>query len=76
VSFRVESTTSNSGVGRPKSPPPDELAQLSSSESEEEDDVEEDDEFGEELGLQRFESATARAPRMVEDDGRTTMRGI
>ena len=58
-------------VSRPKSPPPNELAQLSSSESESEsdDDAEEDDEFEEELSLQRFASATAKAPRMVADDG-------
>jgi hypothetical protein len=46
------------------------LAQLSSSESEDEDDdIEEDDEFEEELSLTRFESATAKAPRMVADEG-------
>jgi hypothetical protein len=69
VSFRSGSPRLQTVGLRPKSPPPDELAQLSSEESEEEDDVEEDDEFGEELSLQRFESATAKAPRMVEDDG-------
>jgi hypothetical protein len=70
VSFRGGSPRPQTvGVGRPKSPPPDELAQLSSSESEEEDDAEADDEFEEELSLQRFGSATAKAPRMVEDDG-------
>lgn len=72
VSFRGGSPRPQTvGVSRPKSPPPDELAQLSSSESEEEeDDIEEDDEFEEEgLSLQRFESATAKAPRMVKDEG-------
>ncbi len=71
VSFRSGSPRpTNVGVGRPKSPPPDELAQLSSSESEDEDDdIEEDDEFEEELSLTRFESATAKAPRMVADEG-------
>jgi hypothetical protein len=70
VSFQGGSPRpTNLGVGRPKSPPPDELAQLSSSESEDEDDdIEEDDEFEEELSLTRFESATAKAPRMVPDD--------
>jgi len=53
---------------RPKSPPPDELAHLDSSSSEsEDDDIEEDDEFEEGLGLQRFDSATAKAPRAVPD---------
>lgn len=72
VSFGSSPRPTNVGGvgGRPKSPPPDELAQLSSSESEEEeDDIEEDDEFEEEgLGLTRFESATAKAPRMVPDE--------
>ena len=71
VSFgRGSPRPTNVGVGRPKSPPPDELAHLSSSESEDEDDdIEEDDEFEEELSLTRFESATAKAPRMVADEG-------
>ncbi len=65
VSFRSGSPRpTNVGVGRPKSPPPDDLAQLSSSESEDEDE-----EFEEELSLTRFESATAKAPRMVADEG-------
>jgi len=68
VSFHGQGSPRPQTVGsRPKSPPPDELAQLSSSE-EEEDDVEEDDEFEEGLGLQRFGSATATAPRLIEDE--------
>ncbi|KAN0090462.1 hypothetical protein V8E51_019041 [Hyaloscypha variabilis] len=68
VSFQGGSPRPQTVGSRPKSPPPDELAQLSSSESEEEDDIEEDDEFEEGLGLQRFESATAKAPRLIEDE--------
>jgi len=74
VSFRGGSPRPNSVAvnSRPKSPPPDELAHLDSSSSSEseDDDIEEDDEFEEGLGLQRFESATAKAPRVpeLEDD--------
>jgi hypothetical protein len=69
VSFQGGSLRPTNMTARPKSPPPDELAHLDGSSSEsEDDDIEEDDEFGEELGLQRFSSATAKAPRMVPDE--------
>jgi hypothetical protein len=69
VSFQGGSPRPNNVTARPKSPPPDELAHLDDSSSEsEDDDAEEDDEFEEELSLQRFESATVKAPRMVLDE--------
>jgi hypothetical protein len=53
------------GIERKRSPPPDQFAEL----SDEEDDVEEDDEEDEGLGLQRFESGSARQPQMIDDEG-------
>jgi hypothetical protein len=69
VSFTGGSPRPKNLSTRPRSPPPDELAHLDdSSSSSEDDDIEEDDEFEEELSLQRFGSATAKAPQMVPDE--------
>ena len=57
---------------RQRSPPPAQLphpGDSSSDEEEEDDDAEEDDEDDSALSLQRFPSATAQPPRMVEDEG-------
>lgn len=51
-----------------RSPPPADPYGDSSSESDD-DDIEEDDEEDEELSLQRFESGSARQPRMIDDEG-------
>ena len=66
VSFR-NNVARPSSANRPRSPPPDEYPDLGS--DSEEDDVEEDDEEDEGLSLQRFESGSARQPKMIEDDG-------
>ncbi|KAG0645534.1 hypothetical protein D0Z07_8518 [Hyphodiscus hymeniophilus] len=69
VSFR-NNLCRPTGANRPRSPPPDEYPDMGSdSDSPEEDDIEEDDEEDEGLGLQRFESGSARRPQMVDDDG-------
>lgn len=72
MSFRGHSP--RPGVERKRSPPPDQLAQLSDSDtaSDDDEDAIEDDEEEEGLSLQRFESGAARPPRLVtdgEDDG-------
>jgi hypothetical protein len=61
-----------STIERKRSPPPNQFADLGGEdedEEEEEDDVEEDDEDDEGLGLQRFESGSARQPQMIDDEG-------
>lgn len=62
VSFR-SSHAKPVGI-RKKSPPPQPEA-----EEDDEDAVEDEDDEDEGLSLRRFESATAKPPRMIEDDG-------
>jgi len=65
VSFRGHSARPPTPSDRRRSPPPDQLAQLSDTDS---DSGEEDDEEDSGLSLQRFESGAARPPRMIDDD--------
>jgi hypothetical protein len=68
VSFRGH-TPRPSSIERPKSPPPDQSADLGDmdSDSDEEDEIEEGEDDG--LSLRRFDSGAAREPQMVDDEG-------
>jgi len=72
VSFRGNSPRPAPSNDRKRSPPPDQFAHLEdtdseSSEEEGEADEDEEDEDGG-LSLRRFESGSARPPKMIDDD--------
>lgn len=71
VSFKNGDKPRAGSLTRPKSPPLQD-AQLSSDEDSsgsDDDGIEDDEEDDDGLSLQRFGSATAKPPRMIEDDG-------
>lgn len=71
VSFRSGDKPRAGGMTRPKSPPLEDAQPDSDSDSSGygDDEIEDDDDEDEALSLQRFGSAAATPPRMIEDDG-------
>ena len=65
----VSSTSKEQDRKQRRSPPPTHLPHPGEDEDEEDDNAVEDDEEDDELSLQRFPSASAQPPRMVEDEG-------
>ena len=65
----VSSTTKEQDRKQRRSPPPTHLPHPGEDEDEDEDDAVEDEDEDDELSLQRFPSASAQPPRMVEDEG-------